>query len=771
MGTLLQAAGLPTDIPPELWNLENPEAVERIQREYVLAGAQILTSNTFGSSKLKLSAFGLETKQKEIITAAVKIARSAANGKAIAVAGDIGPLGVFLQPFGELTFDEAYREFCDYAEALWEAGSDFIIIETMTDLVELKAAILAVRDATPLPIIASFSFDEGDRSVTGTPPEVYAAVVNALHPAAFGTNCGMGIEPVIEAVGKMRPYTDLPILAEPSAGLPKIIDGETVFPASPGEMADAAIQMWDFGANIIGSCCGSTPEHTAKIADAVRGKDVKTFARKRGFFAASRVKLVRIAEDKPVRLVGERINPSGRKKFKQRLVEGDMGAVKLEVVRQDEADILDICVAAPGVDEVDILPRAVAAAANITDKPLFIDSMNTEAITLALKLYPGLPVLNSISAKSDEMENLLAIAAHWGAGFIALAMDDEGIPQSAAERVSVIKEIIHEAEIHGIDKNRIIADPVMLPVSASADNPQLTLESINALYPEQIPAIIGLSNVSYGLPARSMINAAMLANAIAQNIAAVIADPTDKRIIETLYSAGVLSGSDPKARAFVNKFGTVEHTAEDEPISESLRDDIIRGNVEWVPGHVADEIQMMSDPLLVLNKIVIPAIRDVGTMYEEKKIYLPQVISAAEATIKARECLRPKFPKDKQSRGRILLATVHGDVHDIGKNLVRALLESHGFDVDDIGKNVDTGTIIEKLAVGDYVAVGLSALMTTTLQSMEETVTAILAEYSAIAVIVGGAAVDEEFAARIGARYAHDAVAAARVAEDIVRRV
>jgi len=768
MGTLLQAAGLPTDIPPELWNLENPEAVERIQREYVLAGAQILTSNTFGSSKLKLSAFGLKKNQKEIITAAVKIARSAANGKNIAVAGDIGPLGVFLQPFGELTFDEAYSEFRDYAEALWEAGSDFIIIETMTDLIELKAAILAVRDATPLPIIASFSFDEGDRSVTGTPPEVYAAVVDALHPAAFGTNCGMGIEPVIEAVKKMRPYTDLPILAEPNAGLPKVSDGETLFPASPGEMADAAIRMWELGANIIGSCCGSTPGHTAKIADAVRGKDVKTFVRKQGFYAASRVKLVRIAEDEPVRLIGERINPSGRKKLKQRLMEGDMGSVKLEVVRQDEADILDICVAAPGVDEVKILPKAIAAAANITDKPLFIDSMNTEAIALALKLYPGLPVLNSISAKSGEMETLLAIAAHWGTGFIALAMDDEGIPQSPTERVSVIKTIMHEAELLGIERDRLIADPIMLPVSGASENARITLEAIKALCSEQIPAVIGLSNVSYGLPARSMLNAAMLANAIALNIAAVIADPTDKRIIETLYSAGVLSGNDLKARAFVNKFGAVKHTAEDELISESLREDIIRGNVEWVPGHVSDEIQMIGDPLLVLDKIVIPAIRDVGTMYEEKKIYLPQVISAAEATIKALECLRPKFPKDKQSRGRILLATVHGDVHDIGKNLVRALLESHGFDVDDIGKNVAPETIIEKLAVGNYVAVGLSALMTTTLQAMTETVKAVHGEYPAIAVIVGGAAVDEEFAARIGARYAPDAVAAARVAEDIV---
>ena len=768
MGTLLQAKGLQSDVPPELWNVENPDAIEQIQRDYVESGAQVLTTNTFGSSKLKLSAYGLENRQREIIESAVRIARQASSGKNIAIAGDIGPLGVFLQPFGELTFDSAYREFFQYSKILADSGVDLIIIETMTDILELKAAILAVRDATNLPVISSFSFDEGDCSVTGTPPDVYAITIDAMSPDAIGTNCGKGISPVVEAVAKMRPYTDRPIIAQPNAGLPKVRGGKTLFPATPEQMADAAIQMWKLGANIIGSCCGSTPEHTAKIADAVRGKPVRKFERRRAFFATSRVKFVEISDDKPVRIVGERINPSGRKKFRKKLQDGDIGTIKLEAVRQSDADILDICVSAPDVDEKEMLRKAVSSVSNIANQPLFIDSTDADILESALEVYPGLPIINSISGKSEDIEQLCELAKRWGAGFVALALDDDGIPDSADGRVAIIEKIVKYAESLGIPKNLIIADPIMLPVSADFNNPKITLEAISSISKRlKMPTIIGLSNVSYGLPARSIVNATMLTLAINSGLSAVIADPTDSRIIETLYSAQIFAGKDDRATRFITKFEKVKSEKSDEIPTESLRDDILRGNSDWVPRHIEEELEKSNDPLAIMNEIVIPAIREVGDKYERREIYLPQVISSAEATMTALKILKPMFSAKDSNKGKILVATVYGDVHDIGKNLVKALLESHGFDIIDLGKNVKPDTIIEKLSREEFFAVGLSALMTTTLPALEKTVRTIHQKFPKIPVIIGGAAVSREFAERIGALYAADAVNAAKIADKI----
>ena len=766
MGTLLQSNGLPSDIPPELWNIENPDVIERIQRNYAESGAQVLTTNTFGASKLKLSAYGLENQQAELIKSAVEIAKRASLGKNIAIAGDIGPLGIFLQPFGELTFDSAYHEFSEYAVALAKSGVDLIIIETMTDILELKAAILAVKDATNLPVIASFSFDEGDCSVTGTPPDVYAITIDALVPDALGTNCGKGILPVIDAVKKMRPYTARPIIAQPNAGLPKVKNGKTLFPATPSQMAVAAVEMWELGANIIGSCCGSTPEHTAKIADSVRGKTAKKFDRKRGFFVTSRVNYVHIADDEPVRIIGERINPSGRKKFSQKIQDGDIGTIKLEAVRQSDADILDICIAAPNVDEEKMLQKAVSSVSNIVNQPLFIDSTDIDALNSAMKVYPGLPVINSISGKSADIERLCKLAKRWGAGFVALALDDDGIPNSVDGRVAVLRKIIDYADSLDISRNRIIADPIMLPVSADFDNPEITLKSIELIARKlKIPTVIGLSNVSYGLPARSIVNSAMLAIAINSGLSAVIADPTDSRIIEILYAAQIFANKDDKASKFIGKFEKIKSPQSDEMPTESLREDILRGNSDWVPRHIEEELKKSNDPLTIMNEIVIPAIREVGDKYEHREIYLPQVIAAAEATTIALKILKPMFSAKDSEKGKILVATVYGDVHDIGKNLVKALLESHGFDIVDLGKNVKSDRIIEALSGEKFFAVGLSALMTTTLPAMERTVLLIHREFPELPVIIGGAAVCEEFAQKIDANYAKDAVNAAKIAD------
>jgi len=771
MGTMLQQKGLPPGSATEIWNIESPDIIEEIHRQYANAGAQILTTNTFGASKLKLSQYGIAAKQKELIYAAVELARKAAGNKDICIAGDIGPLGTFMQPFGELTFDEAYAQFKEYASHLAAAGADLLLIETMTDLLEMKAAYFACRDAAKIPVFITFSFDEGDRSVTGTPPDVFAAVANALKPDALGTNCGKGIEPVIVAVKAMRPLTDGLLIAQPNAGMPTLQDWRTIFPATPREMADAAETMRSLGANIIGSCCGSTPEHTALIADAVRGKRVTSHQQKPAFFAASRTKLLRIGYGNPIALIGERINPSGRKKFKQDLKNGDIGAIKLEAVRQENANALDVCVATAGVDELRMLPVAVSAVSNISELPLFMDSTNAAAIEVALKLYPGLPVINSISGKRDDLDAILPLVARWGATFVALAMNDAGIAENTADIIGILREITSAAEERGIAKERIIADPVMLPVSAATQRIQAMLWAINLIDENvEIPTIIGLSNVSYGMPMRSILNSSMLSAAIAAGLSATIADPTDARIMETLQASAVLHGRDRDAKAFIAAYSDVAQVHEEQSVADSLWDDIIHGNSDHVPRHVQVELSVRGDAMEVMDEVVIAAIRQVGTLYEQRKIFLPQVMAAAEATSRALEILRQKLPDSHRQRGKILLATVHGDVHDVGKNLVRALLESHGFEVADLGKNVPHEEIIRALARDEYIAVGLSALMTTTLPAMEDAIAAIRKAYPDLPAIVGGAAVTEEFASKIGAIYAKDAIDAARKAMKLINK-
>lgn len=767
MGTMLQEAGLPPNVAPESWNINAPDVIEEIQREYANAGAQIITTNTFGASKLKLSHYGLADKQDEIIASAVKIARAAIGGRKIAVAGDIGPLGTFLQPFGEITFNEAYRQFYDCAVLLAKAGCDMLIIETMTELLEMKAAYLACRDATNIPIILTFAFDEGERSVTGTPPDVFAVVASPLGADCIGTNCGKGIAPVIDAIAKMRPFVSQLLIAQPNAGTPSIKNGRTTFPGTPQQMADAAIQLWELGVNVIGSCCGSTPEHTASIADAVRGKRCVERTYSTNFCVASRTKLLQIGINQPVALIGERINPSGRKKFREALKRSDIAVAKLEAIHQDAADALDICVSAPGVNEIQILPEVVSAVSSITEKPLIIDTTDADALQAALEVYPGVPVVNSISAKRSDINKLLPLVARWGASFIALTMDDNGIAKTVNECINFLKAILNAAEQSGISHKRMLADPVMLPLSAAPKRIPITLKAIKAITNElKIPTVIGLSNVSYGMPSRSLLNSAMLSPAIFAGLSAVIADPTDKRIVETISASQALFGRDIKAKAFIAKFA-LQNEPEEPKYTESLREDIIRGNSDWVEQHINEELNKSGDPLYVMNEIVVPAIQYVGKLYDERKIFLPQVIAAAEATSKALRILRPKLPTDEQKSKKILLATVNGDVHDIGKNLVRALLESHGFYVHDLGKNVPSDRIIEALAKDKFIAVGLSALMTTTLPEMRKTVAIIREHFGDIPIIVGGAAVSDEFATQIDAIYAKDAIEAARIAEKL----
>ncbi len=586
---MLLDAGLPPDLPPELWNTEAPDVVERIHRAYVTAGAQIITTNTFGASRMKLSSFRMQHRLAEFISGAVKIAKKV--GGNIAIAGDIGPLGVFMQPIGEMSFDEAYAEFSEIARYFDCAGVDFLLLETFTDLMEMKAALLACKDASELPIFVTFAFDEGDRSVTGTPPDVFAAVADALPCDAVGTNCGNGLESVGNAIRRMRPITEKPLIGQPNAGKPSMQNGRTIFPVTPEQMADFAIDLWQSGANFIGGCCGSTPSHIARIADAVRGKPVVNTRKSMSFYAASRTKLLQISSEKPTVIIGERINPSGRRKLRESLERGDIGAAKLEAIKQEIADALDICVASPKVDELAVLPRVVSGVSSIVEQPLFIDTTNPAALELALKVYPGLPVINSISGKSSDIETFLPIALRWGAGFIALCMDDAGVAESEERCIEIAGKIIEKASDFGISKNRILIDPMMMPVSVVPQRIRIILSILKTLFSTfHIPTVIGLSNVSYGLPVRSIINASMLAAAIESGLCAVIADPTDERIVDTVFASAFLIGKDIRGENFMKKYSVAQAIQEQEHTS-SLRDDIIHGNLDGLAEHVEAELQ------------------------------------------------------------------------------------------------------------------------------------------------------------------------------------
>ena len=783
MGTQLQANGLKLGACPELMNVENPDVVRKIHRAYIDAGSTIVTTNTFGASRLKLEHYGLSERVRELNSAAVKIAKSAGNVK---VAGDIGPTGKFIYPLGDLDFDEAYRNFFEQCQALAEAGADFLIFETFIDLQEMRAGLLAAKDACNLPVICQMSYSEDQRTVTGTDPATAAICLESLGASIIGVNCSLGPEQLIPIVKKISDACKIPVSVEPNAGMPFLdSNGETRFPMNAETFGSFARALVESGATYLGGCCGTTPEHIRALKKNLAGLDeIQTrinserLARTRKLTLTSRTKSVTIDKNLPTRLIGERINPTGRKKLAAEIRDGSFLSVKKEAINQVKAgaDILDVNMGVAGIDQTSAMKRAIVEISQITDAPLAIDTSDADSLEIALKYYPGRALINSVSAEKIRLEKFLPLAKRYGAAILCLPLTDEGVPTTARDRVDVEKVILNEAKKIGLSDGDFLLDSLVMTVSADSRACNEVLETLQ-LYRKEIdqPTTMGLSNISFGLPNRPLINSTFFAMALAFGLNAPIMNPYDDSMKNILQASAALLGIDQNGIAFSKNFSGVQSKVATAKISELNPIDAIKQAV--IDGE-KDEINSLIDRAVAENfsaneiteRSLTAAMNEIGVDFGTGKIFLPQVLLSAETMRTAFEYLKEKFPsQESRTLGTVIMATVKGDVHDLGKNITGALLANSGFNVIDLGKDVDSKTIVDSAIEHNADIVGLCALMTTTMIQIDKVVEDLHSAGSRAKIMVGGAAVTQEYADKAGAdAYAKDGVQAVEIAKRFV---
>jgi len=772
MGTQLQKHGI-TGVP-EAAVLESPDLVRSIHRSYADAGADIISTNTFGANRIKLKAFGLENRVREINHRAAVLAREGGTGAW--VAGCIGPTGQLLRPLGPLDFEEVFRVFEDQVRNLAEAGVDLVLLETFSDLREIKAAVLAIREHTNLPVFASMTYGDGFLTLTGTDPQTAVTVLESLRVDAVGVNCSTGPEPMLEIVGRYAAESHLPVLVEPNAGMPDLHDREIRYPVGPGEMAGMSRRFVELGASLIGTCCGSTPEFTAELCRAVKG--MKPLSRKTcdHLKLASRTRTVVIGAEQPFCVIGERINPTNKKELSRELLEGGMGIVRREAHEQvrEGALCLDLNVGVPGGDEP-VLMAAAAEAAEEAGVPLVIDTVNPEALEAACRHAAGKVLINSVSGESRSLDAVLPLAKRYGSALLCLAVDEQGIPATARQRLKILERIVDRASALGIPRRNLICDCLTLTVSAQQKRAQATLEAVALVRKTlDLPTVLGVSNISYGLPDRSVLNATFLSMAMAMGLDAAIINPDDARMMETVRAASVLTVRDRDSRSFVSAHGKKKKSSpSSKPASkpaQHLKEAVITGNRDIIERLVTENLESGLSAAEINQNILIPAIQDVGIRYDRKEIYLPQMILSAETMQAAVDVLKPHFAvDDSNKKGIVILCTVKGDVHDIGKNIVGLFLKNHGYQVVDMGKDVPAERIVVKTRETGARLVALSALMTTTMGEMKTVIDALREDGSSAMVVVGGAVVTRPWADSIGAHgYAKDAVSAAALADRLL---
>jgi 5-methyltetrahydrofolate--homocysteine methyltransferase len=765
MGTLLQEKGLPAGELPEVWNITGPGAVLDIHRAYIQAGSQILKTNTFGANRLKLAESGFSV--PEIISAGVALAKEAAGGDAYA-ALDIGPTGKLLAPFGDLDFEAAVDIFSEMVEGGADAGADVILIETMGDTYEIKAAMLAAK-CRKLPVLVTFTPDEHGRLLTGGDILSAVCLIEALGADALGFNCGLGPEQMKALLPELVKYTSLPTIINPNAGMPRLINGKSVFPLGAAEFSAHMAEIAPF-AQIIGGCCGTSPAHIAAAAQACKDIPFVPAVPKEYTAVSSYGKTVVFGES-PV-IIGERINPTGKPRLKKALREGDMGYLYSEGLAQIEAGavILDVNAGLPDIDEKAVLATAVAGLQSVTDTPLQIDTSDPEAAESALRLYNGKPLLNSVSGKEESLRAMLPLAKKYGAAVVALTLDDGGIPETAQGRLEIAKKIIKYAKSLDIPKKDIIVDALTMTISTGRDNARVTLDTVERLRKELgVHTVLGLSNVSFGLPERGRINAAFYTLAMSRGLSAGILNPMDTAMMDAYCAYMALNGAD--INGYIARFSPVGDAAspgvpKDKQLT--LYDAVISG-LRGGAAKAAGELCGTVPPAEIIDKHLIPALDKVGRDYQAQKLYLPQLLMSAEAAGAAFEAIKRHMPQAGEGgRGKIVLATVKGDIHDIGKNIVKALLENYNFTVIDLGKNVEPSLVAETALKEGCKLVGLSALMTTTVVYMEETVKLLRENAPGCLVMAGGAVLNDEYVKKIGADfYCKDAMSGVRVAEGV----
>ena len=775
MGTRLQALGLPTGECPELWNLTQPDKITQIHREYVDAGADILETHTFGAHPSKLAEYGLADQASEICKAAVQNAKRAAAGPHTKVAGALGPTGRLIEPLGDLSFDEAYQGYFEAVSALAAAGADFILFETFIDLQEMRAALLGAKSACKLPIFCQMTFEENGRTVTGTNPGTATIVLDALGASVIGANCSLGPAQLVETVRELRAHTDKPISVQPNAGLPILQNGQTIFPMNPEEMAHFVPALVEAGAHYIGGCCGTTPTHISAMKDAAKGLSIIPAEKPKGLWLTSRSRALPLGKGFPPRLIGERINPTGRKALAQSLRDGDLLPLKREALQQieDGAELLDVNLGVPGLDTVALMTQVITELSSLTDVPLLIDTTDPATLEAGLKAYPGRALINSVSAEPDRIKEFLPLAKRYGAAVLCLPLSEDGIPATPEDRLKTAEVIRNAALQAGLTDQDLALDPLVLPVATDKDAINITLNTLK-LYRTTLafPTIMGLSNSSFGLPNRPELNASLLPLALMAGLDAPLANPCDPAFSNAWKSAQVLLGYDTQGllwsqeaqkRQLQNQ-PEAESTHSNDPL-ERLRKSIHQGEKEGVLSHLEVALQAGIDPMFIAEEGLTAAMSEVGKDFGAGRCFLPQVLLSAETLKIAFDALKSKLPKETAKKGKCILATVRGDIHDLGKNIVGALLENSGFEVCDLGKDVSPEQILQAIKEEKPLFIGLCALMTTTLPALDETVLTLTREGYRGPIMAGGAVLTAEYAENLGIHHAMDALAALNLAQ------
>lgn len=772
MGTLLQKSGLQPGELPERWNISHPEVIKEIHKSYYDSGSNIVNTNTFGANSLK---FGTD-ELSEIIYHAVKNAdearKASLGNQEKFIALDVGPTGKLLKPLGDLDFEDAVKAFAEVISLGVKYGVDLITIETMNDSYETKAAVLAAKENSDLPIIVTNAYGENGRLMTGADPAVMAAMLEGMGVDAIGANCSLGPKQLMGVMDELLKYCSVPVAFKPNAGLPKSDGKVTYYDVDAEEFAQDIKLAVANGVRIVGGCCGTTPEYIKKVCELTRDRRPKEIEKKTYSVCTSYNKAVFFGE-KPI-LIGERINPTGKKRFKQALLENDIGYILQEAVNQQAkgVHVLDVNVGLPGIDEAQMLTNSVCELQCVTDLPLQIDSSDPVAMESALRRYNGKAMINSVNGKEENLNAIFPLVKKYGGFVVALTLDEKGIPSTVDGRMKIARKILLTAALYGINKKDIIFDPLAMTVSADKMSAVTTLETVKKIT-EQLGCntSLGVSNVSFGLPSRDLVNAAFFTTAMENGLSAAIMNPYSERMMEAYYSFNVVKGLDENCMDFINFASRqeVQPTAKQES-SLTLKEAIEKGLKEKT-SEITTAMLGNSAPLDIVNAHVIPALDNVGKRFEEKKLFLPQLLMSAEAAKASFEVIKATMSADGSSvkKGSIVIATVHGDIHDIGKNIVKLLLENYGYNVIDLGKNVPPETVLRAVTDNHAPLVGLSALMTTTVPAMEETVKLIKENAPWCKTVVGGAVLTQDYADKIGAdKYAADAMETVRYAETVI---
>lgn len=776
MGTLLQEKGLKAGELPEVWNIEHMEEVIEIHRQYFEAGSDIVLTNTFGANALKFRDSSYEL--SDIVTAAVIHVKEAASlgvhdGREVYAALDVGPTGKLLKPMGDLDFEDAVRAFGEVMRCGEEAGADLIHIETMSDTYEMKAAVLAAKEQTNLPVFATMIFDEKGRLLTGGDVRSAVAMLEGLGVDALGINCGLGPEQMLPIFQEIVSHTSVPVIVKPNAGLPKQKDGAVYYDVDPAEFASVMEKIVEGGAAVAGGCCGTTPAHIRKMIETLGRRSVQHVEAEEETVVSSYGQAV-ILGKKPL-IIGERINPTGKKRLKQALKEHDIDYILKEGITQQEkgAHILDVNVGLPDINESEMMKEVVTELQSVTSLPLQIDTVDAEAMEAAMRIYNGKPMVNSVNGKQESMDAVFPLIKKYGGVAVGLTLDEEGIPSTAEGRIRIAGKIIREAEKFGIKKKDLVIDVLAMTVSSDPEGAKVTLEALKGVREKYgVCTVLGVSNISFGLPSRPVINAHFYTMAMQAGLSAGIVNPSSEEMMRSYYAYCALTDQDPNFEAYIQKFGGTDTAApKGKKDSELTLQAAIEKGLKEEAKEAATELLLTLAPLEIIDSHLIPALDAVGKGFEKGTVFLPQLLMSADAAKIAFGVLKEHLAASggsEKKKQKVILATVKGDIHDIGKNIVKVLLENYSFDVRDLGKDVDPELIVQTAVDEDIRLVGLSALMTTTVASMEETIRLLRREKPDCKVMVGGAVLNQEYADMIGADfYGKDAMQSVYYAQNV----